>query len=141
MFALQHRVRVFVFQYFERELRYLLLRHKPKAEWPLGPVVGRVGIDEHLRDAAVREVASETGLRRPRQLLDLAEPAKDLFGEVGLVEWPFAFQAGTPDRPAEIVPGPMIGEYAWLAFDEAFQRVEARRDRDALVRLQVRLAG
>lgn len=141
MFVLQHRVRVFVFQYEGTELRYLLLRQKPRAEWPLGPVIGAVGLDEHLPEAAVREVARETGLTRPQQLLDLAEPSKELFGDVGLVEWPFAFQAGTPGRPAEVTPGPMIGEYAWMAFDVAFRSVEARRDRDALVRLQVRLAS
>lgn len=142
MFVLQHRVRVFVFQHTGSEVRYLLLRQKPRAEWPLGPVIGSVGIDEHLTDAALREVARETGLRQPHLLLDLADPAKDLFGDVGLVEWPFAYQAGTPDRPAaDVQPGPMIGEFAWMRFDEAFQSVEARRDRNALVRLQVRLAG
>ena len=43
MFALQHRVRVFVFQVLEREVQYLLLRQKPLREWHLGPVVGAVG--------------------------------------------------------------------------------------------------
>jgi 8-oxo-dGTP pyrophosphatase MutT (NUDIX family) len=141
MFALQHRVRVFVFQYEGPEVRYLLLRHRPAAEWPLGPVIGAVGLDEHLQDTVVREVAEETGLLRPHQLLELADPSKDLFGDVGLVEWPFAYQAGTPERPVAIRPGPTVDEYAWMSFEAAFRSVEARRDRDALVRLQLRLAS
>ena len=40
MFDLDHNVRVFVFQYLEAEIQYLLLRQKPKEEWPLGPVIG-----------------------------------------------------------------------------------------------------
>ena len=142
MLDLRHRVRVFLFQVLDQEVQYLLLRQKPCAEWPLGPVIGRVGLDEHLDDAILREVAAETGIRRPHHLIEIAQPQKELFGDVGLVDWPFAYQAGTPDHPAEALkPGPMIGEYAWMSFGEAFQRIGGRRDRDALVRLQLRLAG
>jgi 8-oxo-dGTP pyrophosphatase MutT (NUDIX family) len=141
MFVLQHRVRVFVFEYDGPDVRYLLLRHRPAAEWPLGPVIGSVGLDEHLQDAALREVTEETGLTRPQQLIELADPAKDLFGDVGLVEWPFAYQAGSPERRVSIRPGPTVGEFVWMRFDEAFRSVEARRDRNALIRLQLRIAG
>jgi len=142
MFALDHRVRVFVFQFVGEEVRYLLLRHKPAAEWPLGPVVGTVGIDEHLKDTILREVRAETGLRTPHHILDLSAPQKELFGDVGLVEWPFAWQAGTPDCPApDVHPGPTVGEYAWMSFDRAFHSIESQRDRDTLVRLQLKIAG
>lgn len=141
MLSLQHRVRVFVFQFQEREARYLLLRHRPLAEWPMGPVIGSVGHAEHLVDTVLREVTEETGLARPTQLLELADPTKDLFGDVGLIEWPFAYEAAAPGRPADILPGPSVGEFAWMSFEEAFQCVEGKRDRDALVRLQIRLAG
>ncbi len=142
MWTLDHRVRVFVFQFVGTEPQYLLLRQKPRVEWPLGPVIGSVAVDEHLQDAVVREVAVETGLKKAEQIVDLSEPTKELFGEVGLVEWPFAFHvAGATDRPAAVQPGPMIGEWAWMQFEEAFQRIETRRDRDALIRLRLRLAG
>lgn len=138
MFALEHRVRVFVFQILESEVRYLLLRQKPAAEWPLGPVIGKVGLHEHLIDAAVREVREETGIRRPHHIMDLSEPSKELFGDIGLVEWPFAYQAGTADRPVDrVTPGPNVGEFLWLDFEQAFQRIESNRDRDALVRLKL----
>lgn len=140
MLQIDHRVRVFVFQYAEAEIRYLLLRQKPRSEWPMGPVVGSVDLGDHLQDAILREVAETTGFRRPQQLIDLARPSKELFGEMGLVEWPFAWQAGSPDEPAEtIVPGPRVAEFAWLGFDEAFEAVETDRDRDDLVRIQLSL--
>ena len=140
MFTLDHRVRVFVFQVLEQGVEYLLLRQKPRTEWPLGPVIGAVAPSEKFHDAVLREVRAETGLRRPVHLVELAAPQKELFGEMGLVEWPFAYQAGTPADPAQtLVPGPMIGEIAWMRFEEAYRRIETTPDRDALVRLQLSL--
>jgi 8-oxo-dGTP pyrophosphatase MutT (NUDIX family) len=140
MFQLEHRVRVFVFQVLEQGVEYLLLRQRPRTEWPLGPVIGAVNPGEQLRDAILREVRAETGLRRPVHLIELMQPQKELFGEMGLCEWPYAWQAGTPQTPVgELAPGPMVGEFAWLPFSAAFQRLEVATDRDALVRLQLSL--
>ncbi|MGE3173952.1 MAG: NUDIX hydrolase [Planctomycetota bacterium] len=140
MFHLEHRVRVFVFQLLEQGPQYLLLRQRPRAEWPLGPVIGTVAPHEKFRDAVLREVHAETGLRRPVHLIELAAPQKELFGEMGLVEWPFAWQAGTPSEPVQALqPGPMVGEWTWMRFEEAYRRIEAPSDRDALVRLQLSL--
>ena len=59
MWSLEHRVRVFVFQVLDRRIEYLLLRHKPREEWPLGPVVGPVTPGEKLEDAIRREVHAD----------------------------------------------------------------------------------
>lgn len=140
MFSVEHRIRVFVFQVLDRGVEYLLLRQKPRTEWPLGPVVGPVAPGDKIADAIRREVQAETGLRRPVHLIDLAPPQKELFGDLGLVEWPFAWQAGTPREPVQaLTPGPMIGELQWLPFEAAFQRIELATDREALIRLQLTL--
>jgi len=140
MFSLEHRVRVFVFQVLDQRIEYLLLRHRPRDEWPLGPVVGAVTPGEKLEDAIRREVHAEIGLKRPVHLIELLEPQKELFGELGVVEWPFAWQAGTPTEPVGALrPGPMIGEMQWLPFEQAFRSLEIPGDRDALVRLQLGL--
>jgi len=140
MFQLEHRVRVFVFQVLDHAVEYLLLRQKPRSEWPFGPIIGPVAPGEKFHEAVVRGVRAETGLRRPIHLIELADPTKELFGEVGLVEWPFAYQAGSPQTPAaSLTPGPMVGELAWLRFEEAYSRVEATEDREALVRVQLSL--
>ena len=140
MFSLEHRIRVFVFQVLDRRVEYLLLRQKPREEWPLGPVVGPVTPGEKLEEAIRREVHAETGLRRPVHLMELLQPQKELFGDVGYVDWPFAWQAGTPSQPVgSLHPGPMVGEVQWLGFDAAFQQLELPADRDALVRLQLTL--
>ena len=140
MFSLEHHVRVFVFQILEREIQYLLVRQKPTAEWPLGPVVGPIGPDEHIQDAVLREVREDTGIRKPLHMLELAKPSKELYGDCGLIQWPFAYQAGTPSQPIEqVVPGPRVGEFAWMGFDEAFQRIEDSCDRDSLVKLRLHL--
>lgn len=140
MFELDHHVRVFVFQVLENQIEYLLLRQKPVAEWPLGPVVGQITPADHLKDAVVREVAEDTGIARPLHLFDLAQPNKELFGDMGLVEWNFAYQAGGPSAPVgRITPGPKVGDFAWLGFEEAFQRIGTSQDRDTLVKLQLHL--
>ena len=76
MFQLEHRIRVFVFSVLDKRVEYLLLRHKPREEWPLGPVVGPVTPGEKLEDAIRREVHAETGLRRPVHLMELLAPQK-----------------------------------------------------------------
>jgi ADP-ribose pyrophosphatase YjhB (NUDIX family) len=140
MFSLEHRVRVFVFQVLDRRVEFLLLRQKPREEWPLGPVVGVVTPGEKIEQAVHREVHAETGLRRPVHLMELLAPQKELFGDLGLVEWPFAWQAGTPSDPVPTLrPGPMVGELQWFGFEDAFRSLELPTDRDALVRLQLSL--
>lgn len=140
MFTLEHQVRVFVFQVLNAHVQYLLLRQRPVMEWPFGPVVGAIGPAEHMHEAVVREVAEETGIRRPLHVFDLARPAKELFGDIGLVEWSFAYQAGTPANPVHrIKPGPKVADFAWLSFEQAFQRIGRRRDRESLVKLQLHL--
>jgi len=131
----RHGVRVFVFRSTEEGARFLLLRPRPRNEWPWVPVIGTVNLHEHLQDAVLREVREETGLLRPLHLIDLKHQEQIIVGDLGLVEWQFAFQA-----PASIDPrlqlGPRIQEYHWAAFDRAFQEVENVTDRDGLVRLQ-----
>lgn len=140
MFSLEHRIRVFVFQVLDRRVEFLLLRQKPREEWPLGPVVGPVTPGEKIEQAVRREVQAETGLRQPVHLMELLQPQKELFGDLGLVEWPFAWQAGTPTDPVDqLQPGPTVGEFYWLGFEAAFRELESPADRDALVRLQLAL--
>ena len=137
---IDHQVRVFVFQVLDRGAEFLLLRQRPAAEWPPGPVVGTIRPEERLQDAVVREVEWETGITRPVHIMDLQIPGKELFGDIGLVEWPFAYQAGAPSSPVtKVCPGPTIEEFAWMNFAQAFEQVGNERDREALVRLQVSL--
>jgi ADP-ribose pyrophosphatase YjhB (NUDIX family) len=140
MYSLEHRIRVFVFQVLEHGVEFLVLQKRPRNEWPAGPVVGPVEPGEQFQDAVMREVRAETGLRRPVVLREITAPQKELFGEMGVVDWTFAWQAGTPSAPVRsLVPGPMVGDLAWLRFEEAYRRIETAVDREALVRLQLSL--
>ena len=142
MLGIEHQVRVFVFDVLNTGIEYLLLRQKPTVEWPFAPVIGTVRPDEQMHDAALRGVQEETGFQRPVHMMDLAVPQKDLFGGVGLVAWPFGFQAGAPSSPAaEIHPGPRVGEFLWANFARAYELMGDERDREALVRLQLDLQG
>lgn len=139
--VLHHTVRVFVFRFEERQPRFLLLRHEPRHENALGPVQGLVGIAEHLEEAVMREVAEETGLRRPSHLIDLEHYERLIVGDEGVVAWEFGYETAHSAREPLIVPGPKIVESIWAGFDEAFHTLEMPADRDALVRLQMRIGA
>ena len=140
MLGIEHQVRVFVFDVLNTGIQYLLLRQKPTVEWPYAPVIGTVRPEEHMQDAVLRGVLEETGFQRPVHMMDLEDPQKDLYGEVGLVSWLYGFQAGAPSSPAaQVHPGPTVGEFAWVNFATAFELMPDNRDRDALVRLQLNL--
>ena len=142
MLRIDHQVRVFVYQILNQGIEYLLLRRKPRSEWPFGPVIGTVRPEEHMQDTVLRRVASATGIARPLHVTDLLLPRQEVFGDMGIVEWPFAFQAGTASRPvAELKPGPNVSDIAWMDFETAFAQVGDERDRQALVRLRVTLEG
>ncbi len=136
---LDHKVRVFVFCYDGTTVNYLLVRNHPKTENILGPVTGAVGLDEHLRDAVLREVREDTGLTHPKHLIDLEHTSTLTIGDEGLVEWEFGYQAPVIGDSALICPGPQVVESSWFRFENAFGLLESPDDRVALVRLQVLL--
>lgn len=138
---LSHKVRVFVFRYDNGQLSYLLLRRRPSSENILGPIKGLVGIDEHLRDAVLREVREDTGLTHPTHLIDLDHASTFTIGDEGLVEWEFGYQAPILGPAGQIQPGPDVAESMWVGFEGAFCSLEMPEDRDALVRLQVLITG
>ena len=137
---LRHGIRVFVFSATAEGTLYLLLRPKPKQEWPWVPVVGSVNLDEHLQGACLREVQEETGIQRPVHLIDLKHQDQTLVGDLGLVEWQFAYQV--PTAQASLVkPGPRIHDLQWLPFETAFREMESGTDREGLVRVEVSLSA
>jgi len=136
---LDHKVRVFVFCFDGPQVNYLLVRRHPRSENILGPVTGAVGIDEHLRDAVLREVREDTGLTHPKHLIDLDHTSTLTIGDEGLVEWDFGYQAPGNRESALINPGPQVVESSWCQFERAFGLLEFPDDREALIRLQVML--
>ncbi|MCA8957031.1 MAG: NUDIX domain-containing protein [Planctomycetes bacterium] len=141
MLDIEHQVRVFVYRVLDRGVEYLLLRQKPAVEWPFGPVIGTVRPEEHMQDTVLRKVQTLTGIAKPVRLMELMLPQKELFGDVGVVEWPFGYQAAAASPLSRINPGPMVDEYAWMTFEQAFERVDQDKDRESLVRVQVHLRG
>ena len=135
---LRHGIRVFVFSASQQGTLYLLLRPRPRQEWPWVPVVGSVNLDEHLQDACLREVQEETGILRPVHLIDLKHQQQTLVGDLGLVEWQFAYQVPREQTP-KVRAGPKIQDFRWLPFESAFREVESGMDREGLVRVEIGL--
>ena len=106
------------------------------------PLVGSASTNT-CRKRSFAKFVKKPAFTGPFTCLELDQPSKELFGEgVGIIDWPFGYQAGTPAAPVnQIRPGPGVGEARWMAFENAFRSVENDIDRDVLVRLQLELGG
>ena len=101
-------------------------------------VHGRIEPGERPEQAALREVAEETGLPVAR-LYNVTTQAFYLHG-VGAVQVAVAFCAFV-DVPAAPVLGPEHGAHAWLPVDEARARLAWPREREALDHVRHLFAG
>jgi hypothetical protein len=139
MLPLQHRIKVFVFAERGGELQYLMLRHEPRHETTWGPVEGPILPSENLELAACHRVRDAIGLERPMTLVDLRAPEKWYLPGEEIVEWTFGYAA---DPAVEIrkISRPVF-DYRWEEFDRAFRAMELQGNRDAILRLHLKLTG
>lgn len=137
--SLQHRVKVFVYRYSGRDLHYLMLKHPPQWEGFWGPVAGPIQPWENLERAVLREVREETGIREPKQLLDLKQPDRLQLGEIELVEWVYGYRAAEDQPEIRLAEG--LEGFRWDPFDQAFQSMEMDEDRNAMLKLHMRLSS
>lgn len=137
MSELIHRIKVFVFQWDDAGPSYLLLRpdRGPESAW--GPVQGPVRYDEKLEAAVQREVARDTGIQRPLELIDLAMPVRWRLGDEEIVEWTFGYKA-----TGQVDPDVLAAERAafrWAGFQDAYPALELEPDRAAILRLHAKI--
>lgn len=137
MYKLVHRIKVFVYRYWQESPEYLLLRRSEGIESFWSPIHGPIGFDEKMETAIRREVASDTGLRRPAEVVDLAMPARWLLGDEEVIEWNFGYHA-TPESE-EVQLSPPWSEFRWAGYSEAFPSLELEYDRAAITRLHAML--
>lgn len=138
MSELSHRVRVFVYRYEERRPRYLLLRSGQGIESFWTPLHGPIGFGEKLESAIRREVADDTGLGRPLDLIDLQMPSRWVVGDEQVIEWNFGFQA-IPEAEDLRLDTQRWVDFRWAEFPEAYPRLELEFDRAAIMRLHTML--
>lgn len=139
VFSLHHRVKVFVYRFSGRDLHYLMLKHPPQWEGFWGPVTGPIQPWENTERAVLREVREETGILEPKQLLDLKAPDRLQLGDEELVEWVYGYQASS--SLPEIQLAPKLEGFRWDTFEQAFQSMEMAEDRNAMLRLHMRLSS
>jgi ADP-ribose pyrophosphatase YjhB (NUDIX family) len=136
----RHCVRVFVFRYEERLPSYLLLRSTQGIESFWTPVHGPIGFDEKLESAIRREVADDTGIARPAELIDLQMPSRWLVGDEEVIEWNFGFRAAPGVERLEL-DRERWSEFRWATFPEAYPSLELEFDRAAIMRLHTLLCA
>jgi 8-oxo-dGTP pyrophosphatase MutT (NUDIX family) len=133
-------VDVYLLYGFPAEWRVLVLqRAATGTRCPLAweTVHGRIEAGERPEQAAVREVAEETGLTIDR-LYNVTTQSFYLHG-MGAVQIAVAFCAFVRD-PAPPVLGPEHGAAEWLPFDAARARLAWPREREALDHIAVLFA-
>lgn len=136
---LQHRVKVFVFRYRERSPDYLLLRSSQGIESFWTPVHGAIGFGEKLETAIRREVADDTGIRRPEELIDLQMTSRWTLGDEEIIEWNFGFRA--VPQVGDVSLDDRWAEFRWADFATAYPSLELEPDRAAIMRLHTLLGA
>jgi len=136
---LQHRVRVFVFRYREEAPDYLLLRGSQGIESFWTPIHGAIGFGEKLGTALRREVADDTGILRPEELIDLQMTSRWTLGDEEVVEWNFGFRA--VPQAGDVSLDDRWAEFRWANFGAAYPSLEFEPDRAAIMRLHTLLGA
>ena len=134
-----HQVAVFVFQDGPSGPRYLLVRQHRRHEGLWRPVLGTVRPEERLEAAALREVRDETGIVRPRALIDFGFRHREQVGDLDLVDWGLGYDVGS--EPPDVQLGEDYREYRWLDFEGAYRTIEVDPFREAVLKLHLRLFG
>lgn len=134
-----HQVAVYVFRPTPAGPRYLVVRRDEKLEGLWRPVLGTVRPEEPLEAAAVREVRDETGIARPRALIDFGFLHHEQVGDLDLVDWGLGYDVGPEEPPVRLAPE--YRAFRWLALEEAYRTIEVDPLREALLKLHLRLFG
>ena len=138
MSELCHRIRVFVYRFDGGQPRYLLLRSTQGIESFWTPIHGPIGFGEKLEMAIRREVMDDTGIGRPKELIDLQMPARWVVGDEEVIEWNFGFRTPTGDLSLQL-DASRWAEYRWAPFPDAYPSLELENDRAAIMRLHAML--
>jgi len=138
MVELSHRVRVFVYRFQAGSPQYLLLRSAQGIESFWTPVHGPIGFGEQLESAIRREVAHDTGLGKPSELIDLQMPARWLVGDEEIIEWNYGFHTKPVQRDL-VLDSERWVDFRWAVFPDAYPSLELENDRAAIMRLHALL--
>lgn len=138
MIEIAHRVKVFVYRFAGSEVRYLLVRGRPRAEGLWGPIVGPIQPSEDVVRAARRRVREKIGVDRTESLVDLRSIERTHVGGLDLIEWAYACRIPGVDEPPLLL-GPDVSDLCWEDFPSAYRRVEFEANRRAMLRLHALL--
>ena len=138
MGELSHRIRVFVVRFAAGQPDYLLLRSTQDIESFWTPIHGPIGFGEQLETAIRREVLDDTGLTRPRELIDLQMPARWIVGDEEIIEWNSGFRIAPAHTDLRLDPS-RWADFRWASFPNAYPSLELENDRAAIMRLHALL--
>lgn len=132
-----HQVVVYVFRETAEGPRYLVVRKAFREEGLWRPVLGTVGPAEVIESAALREVRQETGIRRPRALIDFGFRHHEQIGDFDLVDWGVGYSLGAEEPTIRLAAE--YEAYRWLEFEAAYRTIELDPFREAVLRLHLLL--
>lgn len=134
-----HRVKIFVYRLGSPEPAYLLTKppHGFEALW--GPMQGALGFGEQIEGAVRRRVLEDTGMRSQQPMIDLEMPAHWQLGDEQIIEWNYGVHALS--QPVRAAMDKCGAAFRWVAFSEAYPKLDFESDRAAIMRLHTMLAA
>ncbi|MFW6190243.1 MAG: bis(5'-nucleosyl)-tetraphosphatase [Candidatus Bipolaricaulota bacterium] len=118
--------------------RYLLLQHSNGGHWSFPK--GHLEKGETTKEAAVRELAEETGLRPEKFIPDFREQVNYGFSRGGIeVDKTVVYYLALVSPQSEVKLSSEHLDFSWLPFQETLERVTYDNDREILERAENRL--
>jgi hypothetical protein len=131
---LEQRLSIYVYRVVRDVPEYLVVRPRPRVEFPWSPIGATLQPSDTLETATLHRMREGFRAPLPSRWIDLELCDHFAVGDLGLVDWAVGYGVAGAWEPAE---DPTLEEVRWRPLLSAFRLFETESSRRALLRLHL----